>query len=664
MPPHVEPLPVPGLLWGDYPERLQRRGDPVARFLEAASARIGAPKSLSLLPYRRFLARTLALKAQWPAGCEHPEHHLHALRARLSAQGLTDATLAECFVLLGAIAARTLGLHPHDSQLMAARVLLDKRLAEMATGEGKTLAVAIAAASAALAGIPVHVMTANDYLASRDAERLAPFFTALGLSVGVVTQATEAPARRQAYARDITYCTAKEVGFDYLRDLLASVGQRGDLHRRLAWFKERKGPPLLLRGLCMAIIDEADSILLDEARVPLILARNHDRSRELQDLEQGLALATSLRTGVDYQLDREARAAHLTEIGRDNLEQAAQHLSALWRNRSHRENRVTLALTAQHLFTRDHDYLIRDGRVEIIDPITGRVAEGRIWSRGLHQFIELKEGCAATQGQHPVAQITFQRLFRRYLWLSGISGTLAESRVELNEIYGLRMTRIPLHRPDRRRILGCRLYPDRPAQWRTVVARTLELHASGRPVLIGTDSVAETEALAEALRAAGISPQVLNARQDREEARIIALAGLRGQVMVTTNMAGRGTDIALGNGVETLGGLHVISCQHNTDRRIDRQLAGRSARQGEAGSVENLFCLDALLSQRRLPGWLRRKLATGLDGPLAPWAQALGIALIRLARRAEERQARAARRHMLRDDQRLASLLAFSGLPE
>jgi preprotein translocase subunit SecA len=660
----VEPLPTPGLVWGDYPERPERRDKLFTRMTAGLSAWACAPRRLASKPYRGFVARTQELHAQFEKERIQPEHHLRDLRARLAAQGLTDLTLAECFAVICIVAERSVGWRPHDNQIFAARVLLDRRLAEMATGEGKTLAIAIAAASAALAGIPVHVMTANDDLACRDAERLAPLYAAIGLSVGVVTHASSAPERRQAYGRDIVYCTAKEVGFDYLRDTLACAGRRGDMHRRLAMLDGREAPTRLLRGLCMAILDEADSILLDEARVPLILARSHDRSRELEDLEQGLALATQLSVGADFLLDRESRVARLTEAGRERLMHATQHLSSLWRHRQHRENRVTLALAALHLFVRDRDYLVRDDRVEIIDPITGRIAEGRAWSQGLHQFIEMKEACARTQGQHPVAQITFQRLFRRYHWLSGISGTLAEARVELNQVYGLRVIRVPLDKPDQRRNLGARLCPDWQAQCRAIVSRTLAIHATGRPVLIGTDSVAESEALAEALRAAGIRPQVLNARQDREEARIIAPAGLRGQVMVTTNMAGRGTDIALGSGVEAMGGLHVISCQANVDRRIDRQLAGRSARQGEAGSVESILNLDSQLCQRRLPDWLRRGLAAGLVGPTSAWAQVVGLGLIRLARRAEEHQASAARNRMLRDDQRLAAQLAFTGLPE
>jgi len=614
-------------VWGPYPERADVRPGSL-EWLHKAVARLAEwPRDRSSRRYGRFVARVRALEASWRPTNPAQADDLAKMRASLVARGLTDENLAACFALIGRLMQATLGQTPHDNQIFAARVLLDRRLAEMAPGEGKTLAVALAAASAALAGIPVHVMTANDYLARRDGERLAPLFGALGLRVGIVTQTSDLSARRQAYACDLTYCTAKELGFDYLRDQAASKGRRHHLHRRVAHLEAPSGPPTLLRGLCMAIIDEADSTLLDEARVPLILACSHDSSRQLEDIGQALTLAGELREGQDFRLDHEGRQARLTETGKDRLEASAAGLPALWRNRSHRENRVALALAALHLFQRDRDYILRQGRVEIVDPTTGRVAEGRAWSQGLHQLIEIKEGCAASQGQHPFAQITYQRLFPRYLWLCGISGTLAESSAEFREIYGLPLTPIPPHRRGLRRELGKRLLPHWAALWDAAVARTLEVHASGRPVLIGTDSVADSEVLAAALRAAGLAPQVLNARQDRDEARIISLAGLKGQVTVATNMAGRGTHIPLGQGVEELGGLHVISCQHNLARRIDRQLAGRCARHGQPGSSESLLCLEAPLYRHYLPGWLRQLLAKALASPFRAPAQALGIAL-------------------------------------
>lgn len=646
MPHFSEALPTPGAIWGNYPERQAEATNPAGALVK----RTTWLERRRLKTYQHFLTRLQQRKQAWHAGREQPEQQVYALRARLAAEGLNDATLCDSFVVLEALASRILGMSPRANQLLAARAMLDRRLVELDTGEGKTLAVAFATASAALAGIPVHVMTANDYLAARDRDQLAPFYQALGLTAGVVIQASDAAARHQAYACHIAYCTAKELGFDYLRDRLANAG------RRLPDRAVSAEP--LLRGLCMAIIDEADSILLDDARTPLILARNIHRGRELEDLGQALALAGELQPGEHFRLDHGQHQAHLTGPGKQRLERLATQLPALWRNRRHRENRVALALSALHLFQRDRDYLLRDGQIQIIDPGTGRVAEGRAWSQGLHQCIELKEGCAQTQGQIPGAQITFQQLFRRYLWCCGASGSLWEARGELAEIYDLQVVRIAPHRSSRRRHLGNRLYPDQAAQWLDVLSKTRDLHTVGQPVLIGVDSVADSESLAALLRAAGLPVQTLNARQDRQEARLIALAGQRGQITVSTNIAGRGADIPLGAGVEALGGLHVISCQHNADRRIDRQLAGRCARQGQAGSLECLLSLDSGLSQRQLPAGLRRLLAGRLEHPLA---QALGRLLLRRAQRREQRQARAARRQLLQQQQQLARLLAFAG---
>lgn len=647
MPHFSDALPTPGVIWGAYPERQAEATNP-ADALVKRTPWLGRRR---LQTYQQFLTRLQQRRQAWHAGREQPERQIFALRARLAAEGLNDATLCDSFVVLEALASRILGMSPRANQLLAARAMLDRRLVELDTGEGKTLAVAFAAASAALAGIPVHVMTANDYLAARDRGQLAPFYQALGLTAGVVIQASDAAERRHAYACHIAYCTAKELGFDYLRDRLANAGGR-----RLPDRAVSAAP--LLRGLCMAIIDEADSILLDDARVPLILARNIHRGRELEDLGQALALAAQLTPREHFHLDHGHHQAHLSPAGKQRLEQLAGELPALWRNRRHRENRVALALSALHLFQRDRDYLLRDGQIQIIDPGTGRVAAGRAWSQGLHQCIELKEGCAQTQGQIPGVQITFQQLFRRYLWCCGTSGSLWEARGELAEIYDLQVVRIAPHRPSRRRDLGSRLYPDQTSQWQDVLTKTRDLHINGQPVLIGVDSVADCDSLASLLRAAGLPVQVLNAHQDRQEARLIALAGQRGQITVSTNIAGRGADIPLGAGVEALGGLHVISCQHNADRRIDRQLAGRCARQGQVGSLECLLSLDSGLSQRQLPAALRHLLANRLEHPLA---QALGRLLLRRAQRREQRQARAARRQLLQQQQQLAHLLAFAG---
>ena len=586
------------------------------------------------------------------------EQRLHKLRANLSRDGLTDALIAEAFMLISRTCALELGKTPYDSQLLAARIMLDNRLAEMATGEGKTLAAAVCASTAALAGIPVHVITANDYLVDRDARTLEPLYRALGLNVAAVTQSMTYEQRRRAYGCDIVYCTAKELVFDYLRDGLGRDRTRSELHRHAT----RLDPALavqeratLLRGLCMAIIDEADSILIDDARVPLILSERSRNASQRQYHTQGLQLATALTPGTDFTLNRQRMAAELTGCGRACLERSAGSLGAIWHNRLHREETVSTALAAVHLYERDRHYLLRDGQVTIIDESTGRIATGRVWSRGLHQMIELKEGCEPGDETTTAAQMTYQRFFQRYLSLGGMSGTLSEARAELASVYGLRVVEVPLHRPSRRKLLPTRLYRDREAQEQAVVRQADKIQREGRPVLIGTDSVAESERLSAFLTEAGLPHRVLNARQDHEEAQIIAAAGQSGQITVATNMAGRGTDIALGPGVAALGGLHVICCQHNASARIDRQLLGRCARQGDPGSAQSLLALDKPMISRLVPAWAARR--AGVEGMQRP-AWLLNV-IVKMPQWLEERRQRAQRRELLKQDLRTERNLSF-----
>jgi preprotein translocase subunit SecA len=650
-------LPMPGLLWGAYPERRRAR-DGLARLAEQIGARLGLPAGLLLRRYARFAEQVEACREAW-IDVDHAElsDRLKRLRPLLARDGLRGEALVHGLAISSIVCARQMGVTPFITQVIAARALLDNQLVEMATGEGKTLVIALAAGLAALAGMPVHVVTANDYLAGRDAEALGPWYATMGLRIGVVTALSDSAARRAAYARDIVYATAKELGFDYLRDHVTGHRRGDELRRRAASLEGRRSAPPLLRGLCMAIVDEADSILIDEARVPLILSRAVDGRRARGDYETALRLAAGLKAGRDFQIDLLARRVTLSAVGDATLNEV-EDLPPTWNNRRYREAWVVQALSALYLYQRDRDYILRDGKVEIVDPTTGRVAVGRSWSRGLHQLIELKEGREPTQAHATAARITYQRLFRRYHRLAGVSGTLRESAGELAQTYGLRVLRLPLRLPLKRTVLPMRLFATRAQLWAAVADRVTELRATGRPVLVGTDSVADSEALARALAEAGIACRVLNARQDKEEADIVALAGLRAQVTVTTNMAGRGTDIPLGPGVAALGGLHVISCQHNGARRIDRQLIGRCARQGEPGSSEIWLSLESDLFRRRLPDAWRAFLAGRLDGAAG---QTMTRVMGRLAQRLEESREADARQRLLREDEDAERRLAFGG---
>ena len=651
-------LPLPGMLWGDYPERSADAAAP------ALAARLdGAWNTLcNALPgYRRNAYRHFARRVDAQAARVEVDDHstwagrLQALRSGLTRHGMSDAMALEACTLAAAACRHTLGYAPYLTQIQAARALLSNQLVEMATGEGKTVAVALAAAAAALGGTPVHVITANDYLALRDANALFDFYRTCGLAVAAVTQAMDRGARRAAYAADITYCSAKELAFDYLRDGLARPRGLTDLGRRARRLgaADSAAGGTVLRGLCMAIIDEADTVLIDEARMPLVLSQAAPQADTRAFLDGALQLARTLGEGADFALLPERRAS-LTAAGGAKLADWSAAPGPYAGQRRHREEVLCQALAALHLYQRDRHYVLRDGKVDIVDDNSGRAAPGRAWSGGLHQLIELKEGCAPSQANRAIAQISFQRLFRRYVRIAGISGTLGGAERELHAMYGTGVTRIAPRTPSRCLRHPPRLHLDHANLWPAVVRRAREIHEIGRPLLIGTASVAESEHLSLLLTAAGLPHALLNARQDQAEADLIAHAGDAGAITVATSMAGRGTDIRLGPGVAERGGLHVILCQHNSARRIDRQFSGRAARNGEPGSVDTMLALDMPLFTRRLPGWWH---ALASDNARMPGA------LIRLTASLpqwlEERHQRAQRSALCRLDEQRERALDF-----
>jgi preprotein translocase subunit SecA len=668
--------PMPGVVWGEYPQRIEALAprtasaiDSLAQSVHAALAGIMATLKAPLhrAGDARLLQSVRAEQAAWSRLDEAQRSvRLTSLRARLARDGWAGAWRAEALGCVADAGLRSLGRDPFDSQLLAASVLLDDHLAEMATGEGKTYAAALAAAVASLAGVPVHVMTANDYLVARDTEQLKPFFAALGLTVGAVLGASDPDARRAAYACHVTYCTAREVAFDYLRDGLAAQAAGSDLLQRTQRLAGRAAvAPRLLRGLCMALLDEADSLLIDEATMPLVLSQEVADPQQRASCFQALTLARQLKPGVDVTVNLAARRIEWLEPGVEHLERLSTGLHGAWCNRQHRRDMVGAALEALHLLERDQHYIVRDDKVELLDAVTGRAAPGRVWSRGLQTLVELKEGCTPKPATETRAQISFQRFFARYLRLCGMSGTLAEARGEIRALYRREVVAIPLRRASLRRILPQRLFIGPAQRWQAVLRRVAALSSQGRPVLIGTDSVADSEALSAVLVDAGIAHQVLNARHDQAEAQIVAMAGTRGAVTVATRMAGRGTDIVVGDGVAALGGLHVICCQHNPSRRLDRQLIGRAARQGDPGSAETFRTLEALGINREregLPSALLQRCRIRDDaGALALPAWLVRSWAARLQAREEARQIRQ-RRRLLEQDREWERRLSFSSL--
>lgn len=648
-------LPVPGIVLGDYPEKRDGKGLslPVALLLNLLDNWHGR----RIARHQHFVAKVRSRQSIFTAESQQSfQARIHDLRARLGRDGFIDELLVEAFAVVSVVSSRELGVTPYDTQLIAARIMLDNQLAEMATGEGKTLAAAIAAATAALAGVPVHVITSNDYLVERDARTLLLLYRALGLSVGAVLPQMDVAERKTAYACDITYCTAKELVFDYLRDGLARP-RRSQLEQRAASLSTQGNAGTLLRGLCMAIIDEADSILIDEARVPLVLSRAALAGMEQTDYPQAWELSARLLPIQHFNLEPAARNVQLTASGRARLQELAAEQPEKWLTARHCEDAVKTALAARHLLQRDRDYLIKDDKVMIIDENTGRTADGRAWSRGLHQLVEIKEACTPTAHTTTLTQITYQRFFPRYLRLGGMSGTLMEVRSELLGVYNVGVTPVPLRRPIRRNDMKANIFDNQQEMWHAAVNRVRALHAQGRPVLIGTDSVVDSETISRHLSAAELPHTVLNARQDQREAQLIASAGNTGAITVATNMAGRGTDIELDSGVEQIGGLHVISCQQNAARRIDRQLMGRCARQGNSGSTERFIALDGPL----LAGRWQSRLVRWLMQFAIPHQNWLGHVALRLSQQAEERHQKFERKMLLQRDKELARWFSFSG---
>ena len=595
------------------------------------------------------------------------------LRAELRRSRFAAAPTARLFAVIREAAGRVLGKRHYGCQLQAGWCLLQGNLVEMATGEGKTFAATLPACAAALVGLPVHVVTVNDYLAVRDAEAMAPLYAFFGLRCAAIRHGLARDERRQVYAGDIVYCSNKELAFDYLRDRAALGDRASPLHRAMNAARGRavSADEPALRGLAMAIVDEADSVFIDEARTPLILSAQVGSAERSRVMAWALAVARGLRAGDDFELERSLMSVRLRDAGRDHIEQV--HEAALDApvdaglpvscTRREAVEAVIQALCALHLYQRDRQYVVADGKVQIVDESTGRVMADRAWERGLHQAIETKEGLELTGERVTIARITYQRFFRRYLRLAGMTGTGTEVATEIGRVYRLAVVRVPLNRPSQ----ACRAAPrclrDAPAKWAAVVERVRQvaLH-DARPVLVGTRTVWASEQLSAQLTAAGIEHVVLNAKQDREEAEIVARAGQPGRVTVATNLAGRGTDIELAPGVAGRGGLQVILTEFHDSARVDRQLFGRAARQGDPGGGEAIVALDDELFQLNA-GWLVALLARALPGAaeLPGWTLEF---MRRAAQFSTEWRSRRMRAASVEQDRRLAAMLAFSGRGE
>ncbi|MEX0717951.1 MAG: translocase [Planctomycetaceae bacterium] len=559
------------------------------------------------------------------------------LRYRVQSGEPATAVLPEAFALVREAARRTIGERHYDVQLLAGVALANGTIAEMRTGEGKTLAATLPVFLHALAGRGALVATANDYLAARDAEWMGPVYRLLGLGCGAIVADMSRGARRRTYALDVTYGTAREFGFDFLRDRLAQRAAGGGGG---GWmFAAPSAEPPVQREPHFALVDEADSLLLDEARLPLIIAAGEPEADPAIAAAYRWSAALAGRFTVDrhYLDDPEHGGVLLTAEGRSLL-QEAEHSPEL-RSLLLPElcAFVERAIHADRTLHRDRQYVVRDGRVVIVDEATGRIAEGRKWRGGLHQAIEAQEAVAITPETRHAARVTVQDYFRRFPHLAGMTGTARSAAKEFHRFYRLRVVDIPTARPVRRARLDDRVVLTAEEKWNAIVEEVRATRDSGRPVLVGTRSIESSERLSALLRAAGIEHAVLNARNPAAEAEVVALAGRPGRVTVATNMAGRGTDIRLPPESIAAGGLHVIGTELHDSERIDRQLEGRAGRQGDPGTFRQHLSLEDEV--------LRVGLGETEASRLTEQARRSGGTLARFARRFRKAQRKIERRH-------------------
>jgi preprotein translocase subunit SecA len=585
------------------------------------------------LPWQRRLARA-ALKIprirHWEEEYDRlGDADLRTAGLRLRGRGrggeTLDQLLPEAFGLVCVAAKRILRMRPFDVQLVGGVVMHQGGLAELATGEGKTLTAALPVFLNALEGKGVHVTTVNDYLARRDAELIGPVYQALGLTVGVLQQQMGEQDRSAAYRSDVTYGTAAEFGFDFLRDRLKVAGAKGQEQPFWAPWVGGSAAPTgdvgVQREHHVAVVDEADNIFIDEARTPLIISGATRLATQEEQIVYRWCndLALQMEYAKHFELDAKKQKLELTsegkQLARYSNPPTGKHAHAMDKLHEHLEQ----ALHAHYRFRRDQHYMIEKGKIVIIDEFTGRRMPDRHWREGLHQAVEAKEGVPINHPSDHAAQITFQSYFRLYKRLSGMTGTALQNRWEIRRVYKLWVVCVPTNRPVRRDMQTDRVFPTEAAKFAAVVDEVSRLHAAGRSVLIGTRSVDKSEALSQLLKEAGIDHQVLNARQHESEAKIVAEAGKVGRVTIATNMAGRGTDIKPDPEVIAAGGLHVLGTERHEALRIDRQLAGRAGRQGDPGSAAFYLSLEDELLESLGKGKQERLIERGKRGGDVDW---------------------------------------------
>lgn len=560
-------------------------------------------------------------------------------------------------------AKRCTKLNPYVEQLAGALALNDGCLTEMATGEGKTLTAGLAAVLAGWLGRPCHVITVNDYLVERDAAGMQSLYQMCGLKVAPVTAKLNPQERQKAYDADVVYVTSKEILADFLRDRI----RLKDLHNPERWMirqvlNPQRAPEsaLVLRGLHTAIVDEADSVLIDEAVTPLLISSQRPNDALKSAVELAATLAARLTKDEHYKVDARYGDIDFTEEGFKKVEQVSGMLPPIWRGKARREELLKQAIVARELFHLGKQYIIHDNKVSIVDEFTGRAMPNRSWREGLHQAIEAKEGIGMTDPAETLARMSFQRFFRLFPKLSGMTGTGWEAAEEFWRIYHLPVVRVPTHKPCQRQQLPDRVFLTEDEKWDAVVAEIQRIKETGCPILVGTRSVKNSELLSHRLFQLGVAHRVLNATRHSEEAAIIARAGEKSEVTIATNMAGRGTDIRLGPGMANFGGLHVISTERHESERVDRQLYGRAGRQGDPGCAQTFVCFEDELLKRHLRPTFRDMAKKAFKNG-SPGADFLTRRAWKQAQKNAQRLAFKQRANVLKYDTWLDEALSFAG---
>jgi len=582
--------------------------------------------------------------------------HQRELRLALQENSESDPYLIDALASLRELSLRILGMRHHDVQLLGARAILMGRIAEMQTGEGKSLTAVPVAVIAAVAGFPIHIITVNEYLASRDAHEFSKLYSVMGLTVGVINDEMSREERVREYRKQIVYCTNKSIAFDYIKDRIEfDFFDQKSQHNLYSLTKPEQSKPLL-RGLSFALIDEADSVLIDEARTPLIISKNVEWSDERQIYLTAYDFAVELLENKHFKVDRDHKSILWLSEGESELIEMARSLGGLWSGPIRCRELLSKALSAIHLYQNGKEYTVFEEKVQIIDEFTGRRMPDRTWEGGIHQFIELKENVELTPPRETIAQSTLYRFFEKYWRVSGMSGTINEVSNEVYSSFGVKTEVIPPHKISKRKELPMLIHKGREAKDHALVQLIKAVHLTGQPILIGTRSVSYSIEISGKLESAGITHQVLSALNDKEEADIISKAGYWNAVTVATNMAGRGTDIKLCKKARKAGGLHVIGTEIHESGRVDRQLFGRCARQGDPGSSHLICSFEDEIPQRFLSkalNMLGRKLC-GVSPMCALW-------LIKYAQSRAEKSNYFIRKELLRMDETLSTSLSFAG---